>query len=279
MVMVPSWSWLVLSFLFAGVVALAAYRLNLLSASGAIAAFLLGFLVFGFGGIPWAIVLFTFFISSSLLSKAFGRKKAGMDEKYAKGSRRDAGQVLANGGVAGLMVIFHILFPASIIPWVGFCAAFAGANADTWATELGVLSRTPPRLITTGKPVTMGSSGGVTLAGTLAATSGALLVAIAGAILCGLVQPGFLPGMWFLPVVTAAGLLGSLVDSMLGATLQAIYWCPECKKETEQSPLHRCGSSTSRIRGWHWLDNDWVNTVCTISAAGFGILLTLLASG
>ena len=63
---------------------------------------------------------------------------------YSKGGRRDAAQVLANGGIAGLFVILHNLLPGSWLPWAGFCAAMAAANADTWATELGILNPGKP---------------------------------------------------------------------------------------------------------------------------------------
>lgn len=270
--MIPLLIWLALAVAFAGVVAGYACRFGMLSRSGALAAFLLGFLVFGFGGISWTVVLLTFFLSSSLLSKAFHGKKRKLDEMYSKGSNRDAGQVLANGGVAGSMVLLHILFPDSSLPWVGFCAAFAAANADTWATELGVLSRTPPRLLTSGKAVPMGTSGGVTGIGTLAAASGALLIAVISLLF---LESDNLNWIIFSLVVLAAGVLGSLVDSWLGATLQAIYWCPSCGKETEQHPLHRCGGTTTRLRGLTWMNNDWVNAFCTLSASAIGVLIAV----
>ena len=271
--MTPLLIWLALAVVFAGVVAGTAYWFGLLNRSGALAAFLLGFLVFGFGGISWTVVLLTFFLSSSLLSKAFGGKKGKLDEKYAKGSTRDAGQVIANGGVAGLMVILHVLFPDSHLPWVGYCAAFAAANADTWATELGVLSKSSPRLVSTWQPVPMGTSGGVTVIGSLSAVAGALLITIISLFFPGTRYLNWLP---FSLVVLAAGALGSLVDSWLGATLQAIYWCQSCGKETEQNPLHRCGSTTTRVRGVPWMNNDWVNVLCTLSASAVGILLVIL---
>jgi uncharacterized protein (TIGR00297 family) len=157
---------------FGAGIALLAYRFKALSKSGAVAAALLGWIVFGLGGWDYTAVLMAFFISSSGLSFAFKRRKQGFDEKHAKGNRRDAGQVAANGGIAGLMVLVHTLLPQAGWVWWAYCASLAAANADTWATELGVLSPVKPRLITTGKEVEMGASGGITPVGTLASFDG-----------------------------------------------------------------------------------------------------------
>ncbi len=239
-------------------IALVAYYFRSLSKSGAVAAAALGAVVFGLGGLAHTVVLLAFFISSSLLSRLFKKQKSTLDEKHAKGSRRDAGQVLANGGVAGLVVLAQVFLPGETWLWWAYCASLAAANADTWASELGVLSKIDPRIITTWKQVEMGTSGGVTVTGTLAAAAGAALIAVAGWV--------FHPSIWaFLPVITLLGLFGSLVDSVLGATIQAVYRCPACQKETERHPLHGCGTPTSLIRGWKWLNNDWVNGFCTLS--------------
>ncbi|MDO8969255.1 MAG: DUF92 domain-containing protein, partial [Saprospiraceae bacterium] len=202
----------------------------------------------------------------------FKKNKITTDAMYAKGSRRDAGQVLANGGVAGAIALLSVFFPESIAPWIGFCSALAAANADTWATELGILNRKPPVIDLTGRPVEPGTSGAVSLVGTLAATAGAALIGL----LAWLVNPihtDLVETVWLVGVVLLCGLAGSFVDSLLGATVQAIYTCPNCHKETEKHPLHDCGSSTNLIRGWKWLNNDLVNFACTISASILALIL------
>jgi len=145
----------------------------------------------------------------------------------------------------------------------------AAVNADTWATELGVLSPTPPRLITAGQRVPAGASGGVTSLGTMAAFGGGLLIGLTALVL-GQVEVIWgsspLNGhhlFWLAPIGILGGLGGSTFDSLLGATVQGIYYCPQCQKETE-ARVHRCGQPARRLRGWRWLNNDWVNFASSI---------------
>jgi len=251
------------------IVAYSAYRAHSLNKSGAFAATLVGAIIFGFGGWQWAILLLTFFITSSALSRAFQKRKQGLSEKFSKGHERDAGQVFGNGGLATLFAALHAFYPESIIPWLGFAASLAAVNADTWATELGVLNPTPPRLITDlRKRVEKGTSGGISLWGTLASLLGAAVIALPTILLF----PGGVPSINYFLLITAAGLAGSLFDSLLGATVQAMYYCPTDKKETEKHPLHTCGTETAQIRGWKWLNNDWVNFAC----GAFGVVIAFL---
>jgi len=259
---------LLLGFLLAALIAFAAYHAHSLSKSGAWGAFLEGIIIFGLGGWKWAVLLLAFFVSSSALTHLFGKKKASLNEKFEKGGTRDIGQVLANGAIASFFAGLHFFFPATPWTWVAFAASLAAVNADTWATELGVLSPSLPRLITSWKPVERGSSGAISLYGTLEATGGAAFIAILGAML------GPAGHVWAnLEIILIAGLLGSLFDSLLGATVQAIYRCPQCNKETEKHPLHTCGTQTVQIRGWSWLNNDMVNLGCALMGAVIGMIL------
>jgi uncharacterized protein (TIGR00297 family) len=268
---------IVFGFLLSALIAWLAYRRAALAQSGMTGAILTGTAIFGFGGWDWGLLLIAFFVSSSLLTRYKEAAKAQVADQFAKGGPRDLWQALANGGLAALIALTYGLTGAIHLPLLfAFVGAMAEANADTWATELGVLSAETPRMITTGKPVAAGTSGGVTWDGTGAALAGAALIGGLAALLrwiggVPLEQVGML-----LPVGALAGVAGSLVDSLLGATAQGIYYCDVCGKETEQK-LHRCGNRTRLVRGWRALNNDWVNLLGTLVGAavagGLGALL------
>ncbi len=247
---------------FSALIAWAGYRGRSLSPSGVVGAIVVGTLTFGLGGWTWGLLLIAFFISSSLLSHYRKDDKRGLAEKFAKTSQRDLGQALANGGWGAVLAIAYFCKPDPIL-FAAFVGAMATVNADTWATELGVLSPTPPRLMTTGQRVPVGTSGGVTSLGTMAALGGGLLIGLAALVLgrveaiwgSGPLNGGYL---WLVPIGILGGLSGSTFDSLLGATVQGIYYCSQCQKETE-ARFHRCGRPTRHLRGWRWLNNDLVN--------------------
>jgi uncharacterized protein (TIGR00297 family) len=266
---------LLLGFLFAIIIAALAYRAHSLNKSGVLAAVFTGTIIFGIGGWQWAILLLTFFITSSALSRAFKKRKQGLDEKFSKGHERDAGQVFGNGGVATAFAALSWFFPNEPWTWIGFAAALAAVNADTWGTELGVLNPSSPRMITNlTKVVEKGTSGGISFIGTLAALAGSGLIGFLAVILFPISNLQ-LPITHYGLLITLAGLAGALFDSFLGATVQAMYFCPAHKKETEKHPIHTCGTPTVHIRGWKWLDNDWVNFSC----GAFGVITFLVIKG
>ena len=221
---------LLLGFVLSVVVAAGAARLHLLTRDGAAAAVLIGGLTFGFGGWRHAALLATFFISSSVLTR-WKRERKG---EPAYRTARTAAQVFANGGVAAALAVAGSQSQSGVVA-AAFTAALAAATADTWATEVGLLSSAPPRMITTWRAVAPGVSGGVTWLGTGAAIAGAALIA-GGAWLLGV--PGWIP--W----VTGVGAM--LLDSLLGATVEG------------------------RLRG---MTNDTVNLLATFAAAAVGALL------
>ncbi len=244
----------------AAAVAVLAFRARALSIGGAIAAFVIGALIFGRGGWPAAAVLFAFFIPSSLLSRVGAARKRALSGE--DGGPRSAWQVLANGGVAALCAIGGVHAGAPLA--AAFAGAFAAASADTWGTEIGLLSRTPPVSILTFRPLAPGRSGGVTALGIAASAGGALCVAAIAALAS--VAP-----FWS---VAAGGFAGAVLDSILGASVQAVRWCSACARECE-TLRHECGATTTLRRGASWLENDGVNVAATL----FGAVVASLAAG
>jgi uncharacterized membrane protein len=129
-------------------------------------------------------------------------------------------------------------------------------------------------LLITGKPVEKGTSGGISRLGTLSALAGAALIGVVAALFS--LATG---ALGIILIASLSGLIGSLFDSLLGATVQAIYYCPACQKETERQPLHTCGTQTVRVRGWLWLNNDLVNFACSLAGALSATGLWLLLAG
>jgi uncharacterized protein (TIGR00297 family) len=265
-----------LGLLLASLIGVLAYRRGSLSRSGVLGAILLGATIFGLGGWEWGILLVVFFVSSSALSHYKETLKKSLAEKFSKGSRRDLAQTLANGGAGALFAAAHFLWPSPVW-WVAFVGALATVNADTWATELGVLSRDKPKLITTGREVEVGASGGVTVTGSQAALGGAALIGLLAGVFHFVMSRDIGQAVALANIAAIVGVGGSLVDSALGATRQAMYSCDHCGRETERHPMHICGHPTRYLRGWRWLDNDWVNFLSSVAGAALTAVFWSLA--
>ena len=238
----------------AAAIALVAYRARALNAGGAFAALAVGTATYGALGPSGAGVLLAFFVTSVALSRVGRERKRRTLVDVGKTGARDAAQVFANGGVAAASALAAL--------WVApryaaaFAGAFAAATADTWGTEIGTLVRRAPRSILTLRPIATGLSGGVTLPGTLGEIAGALAIACAA---LPLVPHAFV-------AVSCAGIAGALLDSVLGASLQSLRWCPQCERATEREP-HVCGANTRPLRGLAWFGNDAVNFCATVAGA------------
>jgi uncharacterized protein (TIGR00297 family) len=246
-----------------------AFLVKSLDLSGALMGFLIGTIVFGIGGWTFAIPMLLFFIGSSLLSKLPQKDAKLAQDMIAKGGRRDAMQVLANGLLPTLMVIASLIIKNETA-FLLYLGGLAAATADTWATETGLRFGKQPRSIVNGKLVAPGTSGGITLAGTLGAILGAALVALAGYWSYRFFENIEMRWLPFIGVALA-GVIAQFIDSLLGAKLQRRNRCVVCGKITERG--EHCGQATNFESGWRWLDNDVINIACGVS----GILLTAIA--
>jgi uncharacterized protein (TIGR00297 family) len=255
--------------LFALAVALFSIKVKFLNNSGATATFLLGSTIFGVGGLDWTVPLLTFYFLSSILSKLGHKRKAKFDLVFEKGSQRDAGQVYANGGVAWIMMVIYSLTADPYI-FFAYLGTLAAVQADTWATEIGTMWPNPKaRLVTTFKEVPVGTSGGVSIPGTSASFLGSLLIC-SSAIIMNVSWINKVGILQSLLVIGIAGLFSSLVDSFFGATVQAQYFDPIREKVTERT--HSIAPDGSKvvnklIKGYDFVNNDMVNTLCAISGS------------
>jgi len=248
--------------------AAASYALRFLSSSGSVGTFILASIIFGLGGWQWTVPILAFFVLSSGLSKFGKKRKAAYQLMFEKTDTRDAGQVAANGGVAGIMMLCWYFFPEYNVWYYLYLASLAAVTADTWGTEIGLLAKSSPRSIITFKKVETGTSGAVSFVGLVGGAIGAFLIALSG----NFWMTGSVVRSTFVMIIVS-GVAGSFVDSLLGATIQAKYRCEVCGKMTERT-IH-CGSPAHLIGGMRRMDNDAVNWACAIGGSIFFVLLSV----
>ncbi|KAM0856540.1 hypothetical protein ACQ4PT_049051 [Festuca glaucescens] len=230
-------------------------------------------------GYRYGALLLAFFFTSSKVTKIGEDRKRRVEEDFKEGGQRNWIQVLANSAIATVLVILLAVMTGGqdqcldsndskfITGIIGsIIGHYCCCNGDTWSSEIGVLSDEQPRLITTLKPVRKGTNGGVTLQGLLAATAGGLTIGLTfvavGLITAECSFEVVLRQLLAIPISAAAGLLGSLIDSLLGATLQFSGYCSVRKKVVSKR-----GPTVTKISGMTILDNDAVNAVSVLLTA------------
>jgi uncharacterized protein (TIGR00297 family) len=246
-----------------------------LTRDGVFSGWLVLYATWGLGGAHWFAPIMALFLSANWIGKLVIRltgRKPPKEKLEKKGGERDYQQVFANVGTCvALVLVKELLPPDSHLGPMLFGAYMGGicaATADTVASEVGVLSRARPVLLWTFRPVPAGESGGVTLLGYFAAALGAatpvLVLLFAGG------------GSWFsarlLWVALACGLVGSTVDSVVGATLQSKRKCEQCQLVLERD--EHCGRATRPHSGWSWVTNDVVNAIGSTAGLILGALLS-----
>ncbi|KAL3845317.1 hypothetical protein ACJIZ3_002720 [Penstemon smallii] len=231
-------------------------------------------------------VLLVFFFTSSMFTKFGEDKKQKVDADFKEGGQRNWTQVLYNSGIASLLVLVawklvgtqdsclnskESSHMTSLIG--GIIGHYCCSNGDTWSSELGILSNEQPRLITTFKPVKRGTNGGVTKAGLVAAAGGGSVIGLTF-VLIGFFTTSCpfdiaLKQLLIIPLSALAGLCGSVIDSLLGATLQYSGFC-----SVRNKVVGKPGPTVKRISGLSILDNNAVNLVSILLTT----VLTSIAS-
>ncbi|XP_053939582.1 transmembrane protein 19 isoform X1 [Cuculus canorus] len=274
---ISPWRWL-FSVFVPLMIATQGLKKKSLDYSGALGGLVVGFIL-TVANYSFFTSLFVFFVTSSKLTKWKKNIKKQIDSEYKEGGQRNWVQVFCNGGVpTELAVLYMIENGPGEIPidfskqytasWM--CLSLLGALAcsagDTWASEIGsVMSKSKPRLITTWEKVPVGTNGGVTLVGLLSSFLGGMVVGIAYF----LTQLIFVTDLeisapqW--PIIVfgaAAGLLGSIVDSYLGATMQYSGF-----DQNIGMVVNHQTKDSKHISGKPILDNNAVNLFSSIIIA------------
>lgn len=215
--------------------ALLAWIAHGVNLSGALAGYAVAFVLAASDLRLFAALLIVFALV--LAATRLGSKRKLQLRAAESSEGRSASQVMANLGVAGFVVA---LAPSGWPVFVLALAALAEAAADTCSSEAGMAFPARTVLITTWRPIAPGLDGGISLIGTAAAIIAAAVVGLAG-IITRLISPGQIM------IVVLAGFLGTVVDSLLGATLER--------------------------RGW--LNNDLVNLLSTSAAVGIAWMMMI----
>ena len=239
-------------------------RLKLLTTSGIIATFLLALIIYSLGTWQWTLPIVTFFVLSSLISKLRKNRNAEVEKYFEKSEQRDYLQVLANGGLAGVLVLINYFQPSELL-YIIYVSIVASVCADTLATEIGTLIKTKTVDVLSFKEINQGISGGISIRGIFASIIGASVIAATSLPwIESNYQINFI-------IITFAGFAGSITDSVLGSSLQAQYKCTVCNIVTERK-IH-CKKETNLVKGFRWINNDAVNFGAGISGGFFSFIL------
>lgn len=244
------------------------YRMSFLTPGGLaalVAVLLISTVTLG----PAALGLMLFvFLSSSLLER-YHPVKGFLTGDFPKETGRNAWRIIGGAGPATAVAVLSPWEPhTSVLVRMPFVAALAATASDTWASEVGILSKRRPRLILPPwSQVEHGRSGAVSPLGEVFSLAGALATVM---VALGL-------GLFELSVVTSVqsfliAVFAEHLDSLLGASLQAVYRCPACRVECE-AKLHSCGTKTVLVRGHSWMTNEMVNFIsgCTAVVVAFSV--------
>jgi uncharacterized protein (TIGR00297 family) len=242
-----------------------AWREKALRLSGAVCAVCIGTMILVGTGIKGFLLLSVFFVTSSFFSKWKREQKQSIDQIVAKGDARDWVQVLANGGVPALCSFIYILEEDPI--WIfAFAVSLACSTADTWASEIGVLSQKDPYLLFPFKRVRKGTSGAISLRGTFASLMGAIVIGLTAQLL------------WFhmfsihlMIWIIVFGFFGMVLDSIIGRSIQAKFLCTTCQLITEKN--YHCDQPTVFFKGVRYVNNDIVNILSILISTALSFLL------
>ena len=253
------------------VFALVAIRAKALDRGGFLASVAVGYAIFLGGGWQWFLIIASFFILGVGFTWFKYEYKKSIGSAQEKGGARNWPNIVANGGLAAVFGLTELVFGGSVFA-VLFVGAMSAAASDTVATELGLLSKSDPRLIThPSVRVSPGMSGGVTALGFLGTLLASAAIGTVAALVA--VVGGASPAEIVLVAITG-GVVGSVADSAVGATIQRKAVCVVCGKPSEH--FVHCNEQTRQQSGLSHIDNNIVNLIATIAGAAASLTLFVI---
>ena len=244
-----------ISIILSLLLGLIAYLKRALTMPALIFAVLFSTLITYFGGLTSFIILVVVFLGS-IITKLFHKSK--------KSNKRKLIQIISNVGIGALSLIIY-KFTSNDLYLLIYASVMTESLADTLASDIGVLSKSEPINILTLKKGERGLSGNISFLGLTSALIGSLLIGT-------IYYIGMDKSITSFIIIILSGFLGSLIDSILGASIQVKYKCTKCKKITERK--EHCGKKTNYYKGIKWIDNNLVNLLS--NAIVFIILLIIL---
>lgn len=210
------------------------------------------------GGPGLGLLLGTYFIIF-----AVSRLRKKLQPSAAKHDRRGFLQILINGGLGTAAILLFGLTGQKDWFLVSL-TAIGGCFVDSLSSDVGVLSKKQPWDPIRRAMVEAGLSGGMTALGTGAAAAGAVVLGLFGWLIV---------GASFADAAMAAALIlaQSLLDTVLGSTLQVKFRCPRCGRITEYRS--HCQTNTVHASGLPWLTNNAVNLLTSAAITLIAVLI------
>jgi uncharacterized protein (TIGR00297 family) len=240
------------------IISLLSIKFRFIDSGGVATSFIVGYLIYVFGGRIYFLTLITFYLVSVAFTKIRVRRVKEVENK--EDGVRGWRNVVANGLTATVTAVASGLSTDQKILFAAYLGALSSAFADTLATEIGLLYPRMPRLITNMKIVKPGTPGAVTYLGYL----GGLIGMTALTLISSTIDKRFTFYEAAI-MIYSSGLIGMTLDSILGATVQAKYRCRICGKNTESST--HCGATAEKIKGVKYINTHTVNLIATIIGA------------
>ena len=248
------------------------HRFQVYSRSGMLVSAIIIVIVTASKGWAWAVPLIVF-IGAQVYWSLMGISS----EQKAQASRQN---------LSGVAVASRLCWPTAMaaaqlfLPEFSLFPIFIGslsvATADVWATEIGLLSKDKPRLLTSKIPVPPGTPGAISTLGLVASLGGGWLIGLVGLLTSSLpmlASQQYWPQdrLWLPLAATIGGFVGMLVDSILAQTAQAMYYCNICKRFSQQETDSE-GHPAEYVRGIGWITDETIDLISTI----VGALITAL---